>query len=375
MSKKRILFITGTRADFGKIKPLVSVVNSMQNMESTLFVTGMHTLKKYGNTMMDVQNNFKNTFIYFNQFENQPMEQILANTIRGLSNYLMENHYDMIVVHGDRVETLAAAIVGSFRNILVTHVEGGEVSGTIDELIRHSTSKLAHFHLVSNLRAKNRLLQMGENKKSIFIIGSPDIDVMLAEKLPTLDDVRQWYGIDFKNFSIVLFHPVTTEREKTFEHCQAMMEAIKKSGRKYIIIYPNNDQGADHIFSSYKQYGGEKNFIFFPSLRFEYFLVLLKNAQFIIGNSSAGVREAPIYGVPTINIGTRQHGRHQSETILNVSPDENEIKLAIEKACKMERVGGDHTFGDGKSAEMFSNFLMTPDVWTWCIQKEFVDII
>jgi len=153
-------------------------------------------LAKYGNTVDEVRKEgFRNIHTFINQTSSMPMDVVLANTINGLSNYIQEFRPDMIVVHGDRVEALAGAIVGALNNILVAHIEGGERSGTVDESMRHSISKLAHLHFVANKEAEKRLVQMGENKSQIFIIGSPDIDIMLSKSLPSLQKVKRRYGI------------------------------------------------------------------------------------------------------------------------------------------------------------------------------------
>ena len=184
---KKIIFLTGTRADFGKLKPLMLCLEEDINFEVHIFVTGMHMLNKYGYTCEEVENaGFKNVYKYINQSLDDSMDQVLAKTISGLSNFIREINPDLLIVHGDRVETLAGASVGALNNVLVCHVEGGEVSGTVDELIRHSVSKLSHIHLVANDNAKKRLLQLGEAEDSIYVIGSPDIDIMNSNNLPKL---------------------------------------------------------------------------------------------------------------------------------------------------------------------------------------------
>ncbi len=167
---KKIVFLTGTRADFGKLKPLMSVVENSDLFECYVFVTGMHTLSRYGFTFHEIEKQgYKNIFVYMNQTSATEMDIILANTIIGFSNFAKEISPDMIIVHGDRVEALAGAIVGSINNILTAHIEGGELSGTIDELLRHSISKLSHVHFVANEEAKKRLIQMGESENCFWI--------------------------------------------------------------------------------------------------------------------------------------------------------------------------------------------------------------
>ena len=156
---------------------------------------------------------FENIYPYLNQdpFGSSGMDLALANTIQGLGHYVREFSADLIVVHGDRIEALAGATVGALHNILVAHIEGGEVSGTVDELLRHAISKLSHLHFVANQESRNRLMQMGEQPDAVFVIGSPDIDVMLSGSLPSLNEVKSHYEIPFDDYCIFIYHPVTTE--------------------------------------------------------------------------------------------------------------------------------------------------------------------
>ena len=315
---RKILFLSGTRADYGKIKSLIKAINQSNKYELYLFVTGMHLEKKYGYTIQEIENSeFKNQFSFINKSYDGRMDITLSNTIKGLSDFVINNNIDLIVVHGDRPETLAGAIVGSFNNILVAHIEGGEVSGTIDEMIRHSTSKLSHFHFVSNKEAKDRLIGLKENPKNIVIMGNPDLDIILSKKLPTISEVKKRYEIDFDEFALVLFHPVTTD--KNFENkVDEFIKGIISINENLIVIYPNNDFGSEYIISQYqKLLNHRKNFKLFPSLRFEYYLTLLKNCRFIIGNSSSGIHEAPYFFIPAINVGNRQNLRSKSKHIIN----------------------------------------------------------
>src|SRR3972149_5514199 len=177
--RKKILFVSGTRADFGKIKPLIQQVKDSDDFEYQIFATGMHLLSVYGMTVLEIKKaGFDNIYSFINQDSaiTSQMDLVLATTVQGLAYYVREYKPDLLVVHGDRVESLAGALVGCLNNILVAHIEGGERSGTIDELIRHAITKLSHIHFVSNNEARNRLVQMGEISSSIFVIGSPDID-------------------------------------------------------------------------------------------------------------------------------------------------------------------------------------------------------
>ena len=369
---KKILFLTGTRADFGKIKSLISILDNHQEFETFVFVTGMHMQKEYGYTLIEIERcNFKNVHAFENHTHETTMDLTLAKTIEGFSSYCKKINPDLIVIHGDRVETLAGAIVGSLNNILVAHIEGGELSGTVDELIRHSVTKLSHIHFVSNHEAAKRLTQMGEMKSSIFTIGSPDIDIMSSDDLPPLEIVKNYYQINFDQYAIVMFHPVTTEAKQMKQYADDFVESLLGFDENFVVIFPNNDFGSKNILEAYHKIAENNRFRIFPSLRFEYFLVLLKNAKFIIGNSSAGIREAPYYGIPVINIGTRQQNRTLNTNIINVDYQKENIDNALQSvgSNKIKIVVND--FGDGNSTELFLSSLLTSDIWKINQQKQF----
>ncbi|MEG9884500.1 MAG: UDP-N-acetylglucosamine 2-epimerase [Hyphomicrobiales bacterium] len=375
MKQRNILFLTGTRADFGKLKPLMEAVEDDPRFCNHIFCTGMHQLKLYGLTAEEVTKERHSSVHHFlNQYLGEPMEMILANTIAGLSRYLAENRPDMIVVHGDRVETLAGAIVGVMKNILVAHIEGGERSGTVDEMIRHAVSKLSHLHFVANKEAAARLEQMGEDESRIFVIGSPDIDVMVSDKLPTIEEVKVHYEIPFENYSILMFHPVTTENEHMDEYANQLVDALLEADGHYVVIYPNNDEGTHYILNAYKRLEENKRFVIYPSIQFERFLTLLKNAESCIGNSSAGMREAPFYAIPTINIGTRQRDRFKYASIINCGYEKRDILESLRKSRSLNIVRPSAHFGSGDSRRGFLDVISGELCWKIGAQKQFCDL-
>ena len=295
----------------------------------------MHLDHKYGHTVDEIRNSgFKSIKIH--EFENHTdtssMDEVLAKTIFGFSEYIRKHKPDLVIVHGDRGEALAGSIAGSFNNILVGHIEGGELSGTIDELIRHSVSKMSHIHFVSNQKAKKRLIQMGEIDKNIHIIGSPDKDIMTSKDLPNIQECKERYDISFESYSIVMVHPVTTNIDETSLMAKSLFSVLEKNKENYLLIYPNNDFGNEIIFKEIKRFETNNRFAIFPSLRFEYFLTFLKNSNYVIGNSSCGIIEAPFYGIPAVNIGTRQKNRSSNRWIINSEIHANNIVQSIVKA-------------------------------------------
>lgn len=373
-SLKKIVFLTGTRADFGKMKSLIQILENHKDFETHVFVTGMHMLDAYGFTLIEVERcGFSNISTFNNHTHEASMDLTLAKTIAGFSEFVKNTKPDLIVIHGDRVEALAGAIVGSLNNVLVAHIEGGELSGTIDELIRHATSKMSHIHFVANHKAKSLLEQMGELPESIYTIGSPDIDIMFSNTLPDLQTAKAYYDILFDDYAIAMFHPVTTEHGQMQHFAKQFVDALAESEKKYVVVYPNNDLGSQTIFEAYQTILKHPNFRIFPSIRFEYFLTLLMHSEFIIGNSSAGVREAPYYGIPTINIGTRQHNRAFSNSIVNTDYLSEDILRGIKMTKKVIKKEMPE-FGQGNSAEAFLQSLQLDSFWNTNHQKQFREL-
>lgn len=371
MTRRKIVFLSGTRADFGKLKSLIEILHDKELFEVHIFATGMHMDKKYGFTVMEIEKcGYDNIFKFINYDNEASMDITLSRTIEGFANYIRLINPDLIVVHGDRIEALAGATVGALNNILVAHIEGGELSGTVDELIRHAVSKLSHVHFVANEEAKIRLCQMGESDESVFVIGSPDMDAMLSSGLPTIEEVKKYYQIPFDNFAISMFHPVTTEVEEMDVYAENYVTALEQSNLNFIVIYPNNDKGSDFILHKIKRLSNHPKFKVFPSVRFEYFLVMMKYASFVAGNSSAGIREAPFYGIPTVNVGTRQNGRTDNPDIIHTDYEIKNILSALQYALGT-KVEPRQLFGDGKSNHKFHEILLKNNFWNISKQKIF----
>jgi UDP-N-acetylglucosamine 2-epimerase (hydrolysing) len=374
---RRIVFLSGTRADFGKLKSLIrTLIEQPPLFEVHIFATGMHMDPKYGFTVLEFEKcNFPNVYRFINTSVGGSMDQALGTTILGFGQYVRLIDPHMIVVHGDRSEALAGAIVGSLNNVLVAHIEGGEVSGTVDGLIRHSVSKMSHLHFVANEEARRRLVQLGENPNAVFVIGSPDIDIMTSPDLPTLAEVKAHYEINFETFGIAAFHPVTTSLESLEREVHELCLGLLESGLQWVVVYPNNDDGSHVILKEYKTRLERHSAVrLFPSLRFEAALVLLQHARVIVGNSSMGIREAPYYGTPTVNIGSRQAGRTQNPQILNVAAERAAIREAIDLATRRPPLRPVREWGQGDSHKRFRRLLERTEIWGTPVQKSFCDI-
>jgi UDP-N-acetylglucosamine 2-epimerase (hydrolysing) len=371
---KKIIFLTATRADYGKLKKIVISIQRLKDFEAHVFVTGMHNLKGYGNTYKQIEiDKIKNVTRFFNQSLGDDHSKVLSKTAAGFSKYIKTIKPDLVVVHGDRIEPLTCAIVCCLNNVKIAHFEGGEISGTVDEIFRHSISKLCNIHFVTNLVAKKRLIQMGELSENIFITGSPDVDLILSKELPTLEETKSRYDINFKSYALALYHPVTTDIKNIKKNTNNFIKALKLSNEKYILVFPNNDLGSEYIIKQYKKIKN-KNIKIFPSLRFESYLTLLKNTKFIIGNSSSGIMEAPYFGIPTINIGDRQNNRAKLKSIFNCGYDSSLILKIINKFKNKKLYKAQFYFGSGNSNRKIMNILKSKSIWKIKNQKQFRDI-
>jgi UDP-N-acetylglucosamine 2-epimerase (hydrolysing) len=369
---RQILFLTGTRADFGKLQPLASGARDA-GYRVTFFVTGMHMLDRYGLTVNEVrQMTGVGVHEFLNQRPRDPQDVVLAKTVMGLSDYVTENRPDLIVIHGDRIEALAASLVAATNYIRSAHVEGGEVSGTIDEMFRHCNSKLCTTHFVSSEAAARRVSALGEPLEAIHTIGSPELDFHSRPSGVTLDEVRTRYAIPFADYGIAVFHPVTSEQDTIGQQAQALFAALDISGRNFVVISPNNDPGSDAIFSVLSGLP-KARFRVLPSMRFAHFSELMKNAACMVGNSSAGVREAPFLGLPSLDVGSRQTNRAEAASVVACEAGDRAAILDF-LTTHWGRPSEQHKgFGTGSAAERFVEVLGRPEFWALSLQKAFRD--
>ncbi|WP_370584742.1 UDP-N-acetylglucosamine 2-epimerase [Paracoccus sp. IB05] len=369
---RRILFLTGTRADFGKLEPLAAAAREAGH-EVTFFVTGMHMMTRYGLTAHEVRRQPGiATHEFLNQRPGDPQDIVLAKTVTGFSDFVTESRPDLIVLHGDRIEAMAGALVSATNYIRSAHIEGGEVSGTIDEVFRHCNTKLCTHHFVSSETAKRRVMALGEPEDVIHVIGSPELDFHARPSGVTLDEVRARYAIPFADYGIATFHPVTSEQATMGAQAEALFAALTDSQRNFVVIAPNNDPGSEAIFRVLDALP-KARFRVLPSMRFAHFSELMRNAACIVGNSSAGVREAPFLGVPSLDVGTRQTNRSDAASVTAVSAFDRAAILGFLTNAWGNKAPRDAGFGEGAAADRFVEVLADPAFWDRPLQKAFHD--
>ena len=328
-------------------------------------------MKRYGETRQEVKRFSGAEFFEFvNQREGDALDFILSKTILGFSDFVHEHRPDLVIIHGDRVEALAASIVCAMRYIRSAHIEGGEVSGTIDESIRHCNTKLCATHFVSSEAAKARVLTLGEPLDRVYNIGSPELDTHALPSGVTIEEVKARYSIPFAEYGVAVFHPVTSERESIGDQARALFGVLESSGKSFVVIAPNNDPGTEDIFAVLEALPAAR-FRLIPSMRFNYFSELMKNAKVMVGNSSAGVREAPFLGLPSLDVGTRQNQRNSAPSIQSCSAFNTQLAADWLSREWGKRHVQSQQFGGGGASAAFISVLVSDTFWQMDMQKAF----
>ena len=377
---RKICVITGTRANYGRLKTVMNAIIKHPELELKLIVTGMHLVQEFGYTVTEIEKDGycidARVDMHLSNDTGAGMCKSLGLGLIGMTQAIEQINPDMILILGDRDEDLAGAIIGAHMNIPVAHIHGGEVTGTIDESIRHATTKFSHIHFASTEDSRERLLKLGEVNEYIFNVGSPGLDAILNREYNTREEIFNKFNLDTsKKLIIVAQHPVTTQRDEVSKQMEETMEAIKDLGEQTILIYPNSDAGGRDMISVISKYENLGFLHTYRNINFEDYLNLLKYADVMLGNSSSGIMEAPSYKLPVINLGIRQNGRQQADNILNVEHDRKLIKSAIEKSLYdndfINRVNNCvNPYGDGKTGERIADILYKIEINDKLTQKK-----
>lgn len=339
--KKKILIVTERRADFSRFKPVLDLIKKDKSLTYELVVTGIHLLKQYGYSVNEIKKGgykISKTFKMYKHISNKKkddgatMVYAMGVAISKLSLIVKKIKPDIILSGFDIAANFAVTVVGAHMNIPVAHIQGGEVSGTIDESLRHAMSKFSHYHLVSNLDAKNRLIKMGEVKKNIFIVGCPSIEALYNQKKLSANYFKKKIGIDInKKYIIAIQHSVTTEAKEASKQITETIKAIDDFKMPTLFVCPNNDAGSTFIIKKIKH---NKKIYYTPTLTLQEYKNLLEKCFALVGNSSSGIHEASSFLKPVINIGSRQNGRLRSKNIIDVSYSNTQILKYLKKLEK-----------------------------------------
>lgn len=367
----KIFIITERRADYSRFKPILDLINKDDKLDYVLTVTGAHLKKEMGYTKSEIlKDGFKIHFEIEMFNENLDSGAVMVRAFSKVAEkvtYCLEKSKPDIILAGfDIGANLAVTIAGAHMNIPVAHIQGGEVTGTIDESIRHAMTKFSHYHFASNNDAVKRLVKLGEHPDRIFNVGCPSIDAIKNTK----DDINilKKFNLNENNYFILLQHPVTTEYNHSKDQIQTTLDAIKKSNINALIILPNNDAGYSKIINELKN--SKINYV--NSLTINEYINLLKRSTGLIGNSSSGIHETATFNIPTINIGTRQNGRLRPKNVIDVDYNESEIIEAIKKCrdIKKNKIKFNNPYGDGMSSLRIIKLIKKIDLTEKIIQKQ-----
>ena len=376
--KRKITCITGTRADYPRVKSVLREIIDRQNLDLKLIVTGSHLLEEYGYSVQEITDDgfhIDKTVPMFSGDYNSPvgMAKAAAKCTAGIAEALEELNPNLVLLTVDRVETLAAAVAVSLMNFPIAHIQGGEVTGTIDESIRHAVTKMSHIHFPATKDAAERIIRMGEDPKMVFQVGCPYIDIINSIHKKTKDELSSEYGFS-ANKPLIIFtqHPVTTEYGSSANQINITLEALKNFTDCQVIAFSSNtDAGGREIIAAVKE---DKNFLHISNMKSSDFLSLMASADVMVGNSSAGIREAPSFQLPAVNIGSRQQGRLRSSNVIDVDHDQEQITIAIKKALFDEKFNEEirktkNPYGDGRAAKRIVDILETIPLNQDIIQK------
>ncbi len=377
-SRRKIAVVTGTRAEYGILTSLLHEIKQSKKLELYLIVAGTHLEKKFGYSIEGIiKDGFKisNTVQMTSGNTGYDMSMATSQGITQFSKVYEKIKPDFNIILGDRDEPFAAAIAAMHMNMINIHIHGGESSkGGIDEYIRHAITKISNIHFAATKQSAQRIIKMGENKKYVFVTGSPSIDGIMNTEYLTKDQVLEKFGLK-DNYVLAVQHPVTTQTKDAGNQMKKTLDALVKWGQDAVIIGPNSDAGHREIFQLIKQYIQTYKFLkFHVNLSRKDYLSLLKYCDFIIGNSSSGIIDAPSFKKPTINIGIRQIGRESASNIINTQHNVNSIILAIRHAHSIPFQKTlqkcTNPYGDGKASKRIVKILETIQITDDMIQKK-----
>jgi UDP-N-acetylglucosamine 2-epimerase (non-hydrolysing)/GDP/UDP-N,N'-diacetylbacillosamine 2-epimerase (hydrolysing) len=378
---KKICAITERRAEYGIFQPVLGAIKKHPDLELFLIATGMHLSEDFGYTIKEIkEDGFKidaKIPVPLDEDTGAMMSESVGKCILGFTKVLKEIKPDILLVGFDLGAHLAGAIAGSYMNVPVAHIHGGDVSGSVDDSVRHAITKLAHIHFPATKQSGNRIIKMGEEPWRVHVVGAPGLDTILNEKLIEPKSIAKKFNIDLKKpIFLVVQHSVTTEIEQVENQMRETLEAIVEFRHQTVLIYPNADAGGRRIIKVIKKYEKYPFIKVFKNIPHKEYLSLMKIASVMIGNSSSGIIEAPSFHLPVINIGTRQRGRERSTNVIDVGYNKEEIKKAIKKAIydkkfreKVKKCK--NPYGDGKAGIRIANILSKIQIDTKLLQKRF----
>lgn len=368
---KKIMVLTGSRGEWGYIRPIMKLAKKRGDVQIVLVVTNMHLLSSFGDSYKEIENDgFRIDYkinMSLDGYNHVTHAKSLGICLMGLPDIIDVEKPDWVLLAGDRGEQLMGAIAAAYTYTPVAHIQAGEVSGNIDGMARHAIGKLVHMHFAANEDAAIRLEKLGEESFRIFNVGAPQVDEMVQAKFTEINELEQRLNVDLHDgYVLAVMHPVTEEASKAGEQADMFVRALNKISYPKIVILPNNDAGSTMVKEAIIT-GKKGKYHLYSNLKREDYLGLLKNSICVIGNSSSGLLEAPTFKIPAVNIGRRQNLRFRGINVIDCEFDEEEIDSAISKAMSTEfkeylNQHCENPYGDGHSSERILDLLISTKV-------------
>jgi UDP-hydrolysing UDP-N-acetyl-D-glucosamine 2-epimerase len=375
MKKRKVCVVVNSRANYGRIKSVLRAVQNHSDLDLTLIAGASALLWRFGNVAEQIrEDGFRVDAVIYSIIEGENPTTMAKSTGMGIMELATQFENikpDIAITVADRFETMATAIAASYMNIPLAHTQGGEVTGSIDESVRHAITKLAHIHFPATAQAKENIIRMGEDPAKVFLTGCPAIDIVADLDLTPPDDLLLQYGgvgpdLDIhKPYLMVLQHPVTTEFGSGMAQINETLQAIKAMHMQTIWLWPNVDAGSDEISKGLRMFREKEkpDYVhFYRNFSVEHYAQLIGNCACLIGNSSSGIREGSFLGVPDVNIGTRQTSREQADNCINTDYNHQEIEDAIRHHIKNGRFPSDTLYGDGQAGDRIADILADVDI-------------
>lgn len=379
MKKIKIVAITGSRAEYGLICPTLKAIKGHPKLKLSLIVAGMHMSHEFGETIKEIKKDgFEVDTKIQSLFDDtgKGMAKSVGKLILKMTEAIKKINPDIILVLCDLGYALGGAICGTYMNIPVAHVHGGDVSGHVDESVRHAITKLAHIHFSATKKSAERIIKMGEEKYRVFVVGAPGLDSILNKEFTHPKHISKKLNLDIEDpIILVVQHSVSSEVNDAAKHMKDTMEALTELKYQTVVIYPNADAGGRKMIKIIKQYKKYSFFRIYKNLPHEDYLGLMNIASVMVGNSSSGIIEAPLFHLSVVNIGKRQEGRERTENVIDVDYNKEEIKKSIKKAIYDENFRKrvkkcKNPYGDGKAGIRIADILSKVKIDKRLMQKK-----
>lgn len=372
---RKICYVTGSRADFGLMASTLQQANVDSRLSVFICATGQHFAQEFGETINEIETVgipiAARIPVDLNGSDGAQMARAIGHELIGMTEAFEQLKPDIVMVLGDRGEMMAAALAALHLNIPVVHIHGGELSGTVDEPVRHAISKLSHYHFTATPGARERLIRMGEREETIFVTGAPGLDGITAKVKSNRAALASQFFFDaHKPIALLVFHPVLQEMHVAEKQAEAIISALRKSQVQILCLMPNSDGGGSNIRLAIDAAFKHDEFKVVDHMERSDYISWMAIADFMIGNSSSGIIEAAAFDLPVINVGSRQHGRERSGNVIDVSAEQHVLADAIEKILKQGRKQYRNVYGDGKAGKRIVELLATLPLTPKLLQKQ-----